>query len=68
MENTFYTSGARFPPKINKSKMFCCVSGCNSKSCRNQDVRFHYFPKKNENFVKIQNSFGVDEKIDRRKL
>ena len=61
-------SGARFSPKRTTSKKYCCVHGCNSKACNNPDVRFHYFPKLNETFVKIQNHFGEYEKVDRRKM
>ncbi|KAH0560854.1 hypothetical protein KQX54_009295 [Cotesia glomerata] len=68
MENTDDSLGVRFSPKQSKSKTFCSVYGCNSKACKNFDVRFHYFPKQSENFIKIQNAFGVDEKIDSRKM
>ncbi|XP_044742945.1 uncharacterized protein LOC123305324 [Chrysoperla carnea] len=68
IENTEDTFGTRFPSKQNKSKAFCCVPGCRSKACRNPDVRFHRFPKENVCFVKVRNCFGVEEKIDCRKM
>lgn len=67
MEDTVDNSGVRFSPKVNKRKAYCCVYGCKSKACRDPDVRFHFFPKKN-NFVKITNAFGEEEKVECRKM
>lgn len=55
-----------FPPRKNKSETFCCVYGCNSKSWRDDTIRFYNFPAANSNLVKIINTFGEDEIIDRR--
>lgn len=68
MESVDDSLGVRFFPKQNRSKTFCSVYGCNSKACRNSYVRFHYFPKQKEYFLKIENALGVDELIDGRKL
>ncbi|CAD6217986.1 GSCOCG00012908001-RA-CDS [Cotesia congregata] len=55
-----------FPPRENKNKTFCSVYGCNSKSSKNNTVRFYTFPPANSSFVVIKNKFGEDEVIDRR--
>ncbi|XP_046472614.1 uncharacterized protein [Neodiprion pinetum] len=55
-----------FPPRENKNKTVCCVYGCNSKSSKNNTVRFYAFPSANSSFVVIKNKFGEDEVIDRR--
>ena len=47
-------SGARFSPKRTTSEQYFCVYGYNSKACNNPDVRFNYFPKLNETFVKFK--------------
>ncbi|XP_046614165.1 uncharacterized protein LOC124302258 [Neodiprion virginianus] len=67
MESVVDDSGVRFSPRETKSKAFCSVYGCKSKACRDSDVRFHLFPKKN-NFIKIINTFGEEEKVDCRKM
>lgn len=51
----------------NKSKAYCCVYGCTSKACRDPDIRFHLFPKKNH-FVKNINAFDEEEKVDCRQM
>lgn len=64
METILDDSEARFSPRESKSNIYCCVYGCNSRTCKNPDVRFHNFPKPNKNFVKVQNIFGKFDKVD----
>lgn len=57
----------KFSLRKTKSKKFCSVFGCKSKACKNPEIRFHFFPAPNANFVKMINKFGIEEKVDRRK-
>ncbi|XP_076680816.1 uncharacterized protein LOC143375506 [Andrena cerasifolii] len=61
-------AGVQFPPKASKSKIFCCVFGCNSKACRNPELSFHHFPKAGKVQINHVNKLGQSEMIDRRKL
>lgn len=56
----------RFSPRNSKSKAYCSVYGCNSKACRDLEVRFHKFLDHKKNYVKIKNLVGIEEKVDRR--
>ena len=53
-----------FSPRKNKSKIYCCVYGCNSRACKNDAVRFYHFPRQKENFVKLKNKLNQEEIID----
>ena len=61
------SSGVKLPPKKTKSKMYCCVYGCNSKTCINSTVRFHYFPKRNE-IILVKNDFANNGRVSRLKM
>lgn len=45
----------------------CCVYNCHSRKHVNRSIHFHYFPKHNAGYVSLENKFGVQERIDRRK-
>ena len=51
----------------NKSRVYCAVNGCRSKSHENVEISFHAIPKPGSSFVYIENFFGKTEKIDRFK-
>ncbi|XP_044753605.1 uncharacterized protein LOC123313013 [Coccinella septempunctata] len=53
--------------KMSKSKVFCCVYGCNSCAKREM-VSFHFFPKHNSFKIRITNKNGIVEKVDVRKI
>ncbi|KAH0540284.1 hypothetical protein KQX54_015510 [Cotesia glomerata] len=55
------------PRKKNKSRVYCAVNGCGSKSHENLEISFHAIPKPGSSFVYIENLFGKKEKIDRFK-
>ena len=61
-------AGVQFVPKASKSKIFCCVFGCNSKACRNPELSFHHFPKAGKVQINHVNKLGQSEMIDRRKF
>ena len=45
-----------------------CVYKCHVRKQKDRNIHFHYFPKKNSGImVKIINSFGAEELIDKRK-
>ncbi|XP_023233834.1 THAP domain-containing protein 2-like [Centruroides sculpturatus] len=50
---------------MSKSKVFCCVQGCNSKYNSLKNISFHHFPKAGK--VKIINKVGKEENIERKK-
>lgn len=54
-----------FSARKNKSKVYCCVYGCNSRACKHDTVRFYHFPRENENLVKLKNKLNKEEIIDR---
>lgn len=68
MDTIVDKSGVRFSPRKTKSKIYCCVYGCNSKACNDPEVRFHFFPKLNQTFVKVKNIVGKFGKADVRKI
>ncbi|KAK0178533.1 hypothetical protein PV327_007414 [Microctonus hyperodae] len=47
-----------------KARIVCCVPGCNSRSHKNTNVTFHYFPRAAKYFISTPNHFGEYEKID----
>lgn len=53
--------------KQSKSKVFCCVHGCNSKASRTSGIAFHHFPQANSRRVAITNKSGQTEMIDLKK-
>lgn len=55
-----------FPARKTKSKIYCCVFGCQSKACRDEKIKFFHFPHPNKDFIDRINKFGDKEKIDRR--
>lgn len=54
-----------FSPRKNKSRIYCCIYGCNSRACENDTVRFYHFPQPKANFVKLKNKLNPDDIIDR---
>ena len=42
----------------------CAVNSCKSKSRKNEDLSYHFFPPAGRNWIKIYNYFGNPEKID----
>lgn len=40
-----------FPSKPSKSRIYCCVYGCQSRACKNDTVRFYNFLQKNESVI-----------------
>jgi len=59
--------GARFSPRPNKSNQFCSVFGCNSRSRRNPDLKFHTFPSENEKnrLTKWINALRIGKKVSK---
>ncbi|XP_074106475.1 uncharacterized protein LOC141532157 [Cotesia typhae] len=55
------------PRLKNKSRVYCAVNGCGSKSQENLEISFHALPKPGSTFVYVENYFGAKEKIDRLK-
>lgn len=51
-----------------KSKVFCCVHGCNTKASRTSGIAFHHFPQAGSRRVTIKNKFGDDEIMDLKKI
>lgn len=47
-------NGSKFSPRPNKSNQFCSVFGCNSRSRRNPELRFHNFPNECEHTRRAQ--------------
>ncbi|XP_045477577.1 uncharacterized protein LOC123682815 [Harmonia axyridis] len=52
---------------MSKSKVLCCVSGCNSSANRDV-VSFHHFPKNNSFNIEIISKNGTVENVDVRKI
>ncbi|KAF7989391.1 hypothetical protein HCN44_008065 [Aphidius gifuensis] len=56
-----------FAARRSSSRQRCCIEICRSRSDKNLNLRYHTFPKENESFVSVINSFGRVEKVDRCK-
>lgn len=53
---------------IKKSHNFCSVFGCSSKYSSYESISFHQFPKENEKPIIWKNKFGIEEKVNRRRI